>query len=108
MRSLNEGRVEIVVVGMGATYCVGSDCYPYTVVEVINQKKIVVTSDMYKATDKSEYYGSQDYTYTSNPDGHRMVLTLRKNGRWIPQGSPMRGSCGFTIGYRRAYRDPSF
>ncbi len=108
MINLNEGRVQTVVVGMGATYCIGSDCYPYTVVEVISQKKIVVTGDEYKPAVGFEYYGNQIYDYTPQPNGHRKVLTLRKNGRWIPQGSPMKGSCGFAIGSKRAYRDPSF
>ena len=36
------------------------------------------------------------------------TYTLRKNGRWIRKGEPMRGGGVLTIGARSYYRDPHF
>jgi hypothetical protein len=97
-------------IGMGATGGAGSDCYPYTIVEISpNGKTIWVTSDSHKATKDCEYYGNQSYTYTSNMDGERECYTLRKNGRWIRKGAGLKEYwCGISIGHRRYYRDPHF
>ena len=94
-------------VGDGATYCVGSDCYPYTIIEIISEKKLVVQADNSKMVGGS-YYGEQEYEYTPNPDGGKFTITLRKNGRWIPVGGNSRSDCGFSVGHRRKYRDPHF
>lgn len=94
-------------VGMGATQGVGSDRYPFTVVEVINDRKIVVQGDSYRRTDSNGLSESQSYEYTPNPDAQRIVVTKRKNGRWYEQGQPM-GHGAFNIGHRSAYQDPSF
>lgn len=57
-----------IFVGMGATYSIGSDSYPLTVVAVEGVKgkrKITCTYDNYRATKNSDYYGHQSYLYTS-------------------------------------------
>lgn len=94
-------------VGIGATNCVGSDRYPYTVIEVQSPKRIVVQADNYKRTDKNGLSESQTYEYSPNPDGSTRVLTMRKNGRWCEVGDSMDYG-GWAIGYRSAYQDPSF
>lgn len=95
-------------VGMGVTERIGSDCYPYTVVNVISDKKIEVTRDTATATENSNYFGSQEYAYESNMDGNRMVLSRRKNGRWYQVGQKMECWSGFRLGHRRYYQDPHF
>ena len=98
-------------VGMGATYEIGSDCYPYTIVEVINEKTIVVQEDKYEADSsdgKYDYYSNQKYTYKPNLDASKKVYTLRKNGCWIKKGEKMRNWGILHIGHRNAYSDPSF
>lgn len=94
-------------VGMGVTKYVGSDRYPYTVVEVITPKKIVVQADNYVRTDKNGQSESQEYTYTPNTDAERITITKRKNGRWVRQ-KESSNSIGYGIGHRRAYQDPSY
>lgn len=94
-------------VGIGATEIVGSDRYPYTVVEVLSDKKIVVQADDYKRTDKNGMSESQTYEYTPNPNSLRVVVTLRKNGRWVREGESGKGR-GFAIGHRDAHQDPHF
>lgn len=107
-------EIETIEVGSGATYGVGSDCYPYTVVEIINEKKVVVQADKYEADKDNgyDYYGNQVYKYFTDQNGGRKIVTLRKNGMWLPVGSVVsRGGCyanGFSLGFRRAYQDPSF
>lgn len=48
-------------VGMGATEVVGSDRYPYTIVKVVNPKKIVVQRDDYRRTDNNGQSELQTY-----------------------------------------------
>lgn len=94
-------------VGMGCTQGVGSDRYPYTICEVVNEKKIYVQADDYKRTDKNGQSESQTYEYTPNPEAQKILVTLRKNGRWVRKGETLNGSA-FYIGQRRAYQDPSY
>ena len=55
-----------------------------------------------------DYYSNQVYEYTPRPNGSRELYRLRKNGRYVRDGEPMRGGTSITIGYRRYYQDPSF
>ncbi|MDX1492956.1 MAG: hypothetical protein R3253_02700 [Longimicrobiales bacterium] len=95
-------------VGDGATLVVGSDRYPYTVVEVKTQKRIVVQED------DAEWVGprrmpteSQTYQYTPNPENPKVEISLRKGGSWCRVGQRGSGSY-FMVGSRRKYLDPSF
>ncbi len=95
------------VVGMGATELCWSDREPYTVVEVISAKKIVVQSDIATRTDKNYEAGPQIYTFAPNPEAPRIVVTLRRNGRWVRQGDSSKGS-PFKLGSRDKYHDYTF
>lgn len=96
-------------VGMGVTLMVGSDRYPYTIAKISkNGKTIWVTPDAYAPTEKHDYFGHQDYTYTTNTERPSQIFTLRKNGRWVEKGSNLHNGCGLHIGHREAYQDPSF
>ena len=97
-------------VGMGATSGFGSDCYPYTIIEVSKDgKKVKVQSDAHAPVKEGfDFYANQQYDYTANPNGSVMEFRLRKNGSYVRQGDPMRGGQRLSIGNRRYYRDPSF
>lgn len=95
-------------VGMGATYGINGDAYPYTIVEVISDRLIVVQEDQARATKDSDYYGTQRHVYVPDPNGKRLRISLRKNGRWIQVGQALRGWGTFHIGKRRARTDPHF
>jgi len=95
-------------VGDGATYGCGSDRYPYTVVEVRRDgRELLLQADNYKRTDSNGLSESQDYTFTPNPDGCTVVVTLRKNGAYIQKGDSIKGM-RYHIGSRAAYSDPCF
>lgn len=95
-------------VGMGATMVVGSDCYPYTIIEVCSPRQIIVQADQYRRKDKrGPFTEQQEYNYTPNPQAPKQVFTLRKNASWHRLGESMKG-CSLFIGHRRAYQDPSF
>lgn len=98
-------RKVIPTVGMGATAGIGSDSYPYTVVEVRSPKTIVVQADSYKPAEHHDYYANQEYVYSPNPDAGKEVYTLRKDGRWRKKGSQYQT---LTLGFRRHYHDPHF
>lgn len=95
-------------VGTGVTYRIGSDCYPYTVIESDPKGlKIKIQSDTaiplkdYKNSDT--FYVDQTYKYERNPDGDIIELKLNSKGKWA------NGQYGkFTIGTRKKYLDPSF
>jgi hypothetical protein len=92
-----------IQVGQGATYHIGSDRYPYTVVEILSPRSVVLQEDNYRCTD----YNSQTYEYTPNPDASRTIVTLRKDGVWRKKGDT-KGSGYFGFYGRNAYQDPSF
>ena len=96
-------------VGMGATLAIGSDCYPFTICTVgkYGTKYIEVQRDNYKRTDKNGLSEMQTYEYTPDPIAEKYRYTLRKNGRYVRKGLPMKYG-GIYIGSRRAYFDPSF
>ena len=111
-------------VGMGATYGIGSDSYPYTIVSVELDKagqpvKIKVRGCDYRATPNSNYYGNQEYTYTEREDAP--VETWKwdaKNTKWrrtttnesgrVVWAGPARGAGSLFVGERRARQNPSF
>ena len=93
-------------IGMGATNYVGSDCYPYTVVEIKSPKTIVVKPNAHRADpDKEGGMGHQNWIIDEEPnqDAPGETLTLRKNGYWIRKGQAMQGGARFVTGERHYY-----
>jgi len=100
--------MNIPKVGDGATLCVGSDCYPYTIIEVSpDGNYVVVQEDNHTPTADCNYFGNQSYTYSTNPRGGIREFTRRKDGRYHAIGQSMKSS-SLSIGARRYYQDPSF
>ncbi len=97
-------------VGDGATRRVGSDCYPYTIIEVGSDAKFIrVQADSYKVVEGNFMQGNAVVEYSPNPEGDIITYTLRKNGKYIQQGAPMNmGGVSIGINGRRYYQDPSF
>jgi hypothetical protein len=85
-----------------ATHIVGSDRYPFTVVEVVNAKTIRLQVDNAKRAGTAV-----DYEYSPNPDAAVITVTLRKSGRWVMRGKSIGGTW-FIVGARRMYLDPHF
>lgn len=94
----------VPVVGMGATLISWSDRYPYTIIQVITDRKIVVQEDNATRIDSNGVSESQNYEYSPNPDGQTYTLTKRKNGQW----KVSKDGTKFAIGYRSKYYDYSF
>jgi len=105
---VNNQTVTIPQVGMGATQCVGSDRRAYTVVEIINDRKIVLQRDKVKRIDSNGFSTEQKYSYEPNPNGHEVVVTLRKNGRWCEVGEAIDNGVQYVVGHRKEYDDPHF
>lgn len=106
-RSIPEGGIKV---GMGATYGIGSDRYPFTVVEVLSETRVVVQADRYKRIDKNGLSELQEYEYTPDPEACRTIVTRRKQGDdyvWRKQGDG-KGGGYFGFHGRHAYIDPSF
>ena len=95
-------------IGQGATYHIGSDRYPFSVVDIKSPCRVVVQQDNGKRTDKNGISENQTYVFEPNPDALRIVVSRRKDGRWRKQGDSGRGSGFFTFYGRDAYLDPSF
>jgi hypothetical protein len=98
-------------VGMGASYGFNGDRYPATVVEVKSPKTIVVTHDSYKVTEKNAGYkeGPLECEFTTNLDGEQIVLTKRKNNRWVRKGHDMWSIWSwYKLGERYYSQNPHF
>jgi hypothetical protein len=90
-------------IGLGVTEAVGSDRYPGTIVAVPSATRIIVQRDDVLV----EQCGVR--VFTRRPDAPRSIYTLRRNGRWVAKGVPMRAGYGrLAIGNRDYYLDPSF
>jgi hypothetical protein len=100
------------VVGMGATYSIGSDRYAQTITAVNKTGKtimVVGANSIYtKHTNLKPNEGQTligyDESFTPNTG---TVYTLRKNGYFHAKGS--KAKYGYlTIGQRNTYMDPHF
>lgn len=86
-----------IKVGMAATYQIGSDFYPYTVVAVERDGKRVTLQE-----DKTHRGG----LFTPDANGRKVVVSLRKGGVYVRVGEKR---CGiYTMGKRRHDLDPCF
>jgi hypothetical protein len=90
-------------VGLGATLYLGSDRYPFTVVDVKSDKTIVVQED--RATRSGPPH---PYEYSRNRQAPRIVMTLRKNGYWAPRGYAMSRGEYLVLGHREKYLERSY
>lgn len=93
------------VVGMGATELCYSDRHPYTVVEIVSAKKIIVQRDHYTRTDDRGMSDMQDYEYSPNPHAPKVEAKLYKDGHWHLYNS--KGNV-LMLGRREEYYDYSF
>lgn len=94
-------------VGMGATFYINGDSYPYTVVAVnATGKTIKVQRDDYHAV--SGEWPVCEYEYTPNTEAGIEVFTLRKDGRYHRKGCSANHYSGLTVGHRRYRQDPHF
>ena len=92
-----QGHVDTVAVGMGATICHVNDRYPATIVEVKqNGRKIGVKQDLTRHCDSNT-------TFERNDDAELVYFTFRKNGAYIPEGRAMIHGPRLSIGERSYY-----
>lgn len=107
-------------IGVAVTLPGYTDCYPATIVDVLSPKKIVVRQDRalkdpswkpevsiggFSAHVSNNY--DQKWLYEQNLDAEPQVYTLRKNGKWVKQGQPMKGERA-VLGYRKYFYDYNF
>lgn len=97
------------VVGMGATILMWTDRHACTVVAVSKDgKTVTVQEDKATRTDNLGMSDCQSYTFEPNPAAGKQVFTLRRNGRYVRQGSGMKSGEGLRLGTRDHYYDFSF
>lgn len=107
-----------ITVGMGMGGHYPNDTYPYEVIEIKSDKKIVIRG--MKATIspdfKPEFIAGgfcahctnnhdQKWDITSNPDGEIKTLTKRKNGRWEQEGVKTGQGMRFSFGKAVHFHD---
>lgn len=98
-------------VGMGVTHCGWSDRDPYEIIEVIDDRHIVVRElDAICLTENAYFSESQEYEYKSNPQNRTERLYKNNKGRWVRRigrnGVDNYGS--WYIGSAEKYYDPYF
>ena len=97
-------------IGMGATWCFINDRYGCTIVDVQRTKKgtpksVTVQRDRATRVDNNGMSERQDYSYEPNTSAERIVFTLRKNGRFVRNGSDSHSGVYLKIGNRISYHD---
>lgn len=97
-------------VGMGATELLYSDRQAGTIVEVSPhpRKRLIFQEDHARRTDANGMSDAQTYAYEANPNGRKVVYTLRSNGRWIREGQRSTNGTQLLIGRRDHYHDFGF
>ncbi len=96
-------------VGMGVTTLFISDRHACTVIQVTHKgKRVLVQQDHETRTDKNGFSEIQTWVHAPNPNGRIKAFTLRKDGRWILEGDPMRSRQCLLLGKRMTYWDPHF
>jgi hypothetical protein len=94
------------VLGMGVTEGIGSDCRPYTIIEIHKEgKELVIQADSFVRVDNNGISETQVYEYTRNGEGEKVTLHRNHKGNYGQLGK--RGYY-YVIGQRRKYSDPSF
>lgn len=112
-----------IAVGTGITFSLYSDSHAYTIVKVINEKKIVVRRCTVHKTGEwkpkfhaggfvahcsNQYDQHKNYTYEDNEENGTAVLTLRKNEWWVKQGDSIGRKDSWRIGTRSEFYDYNF
>jgi hypothetical protein len=96
-------------VGMGATVRFWSDSVAGTIIAVSNDGQVIaVQRDTATRIDSNGMSERQHYEYEANPNGTIWQFSLRKNGRWVRVGEPMRNGLGCHINTRHEHYDFSF
>lgn len=108
------------VIGVGGYIAMYSDREPVTIVDVINDKTIVVRHDTatLKPEWKMEYAvggfachvinNGGEWFIEQNPNGRTEVFTLRKNGHWIRRGESTNTGTRVVLGKRLKFYDYNF
>lgn len=106
-------KQQLPEVGMGATELMHTDRHAGTIVELVTNRKGDISGfywqeDDAKRTDTNGMSESQSYEYTPNPNATKVLVTLRKNGRWVKKGEDLWSGTSFSVGNRSKYYDYSF
>ena len=101
-----------VEVGMGASMGVGTDCYAYEIVKVINPKHVIVRRLDSRLVSGDILSESQEYEFHSNVDNKTLHVVFRY-GRWWgnSQYPAMKLDSKYerwSMGAAHEYRDPCF
>lgn len=95
-------------VGMPATLIMWTDREPCTVIEVsASGKTITIQVDSYKRLDDNGMSECQEYEFSPNPNGRKIVARMAKNGRYYGSGGMKNGS-RVILGHRGKYHDYEF
>ena len=97
-------------VGMGVTACYWTDRHPYEIIEVKDDRHIVIRALNAKRIDDNGFSECQEYEYTSNPNGAVYTLYKNKKGKWVRRvgRNGVDDSCGWYVGRAEEYYDFSF
>lgn len=99
-------------VGMGATVIMYSDRHAATIVRIRYigsiAQRICVRKDRSIRTDAHGMSDCQSYRYELDPLAHVRTFSLRKNGRYVEEGSDMKNGTVLMVGERNTYHDYGF
>lgn len=95
-------------VGMGVTEMLWSDRSPYEIVEVKDDRHVLIRALDYKRIDNNGFSECQEYEYYPNENNPVTMIFLTKKGEWRERIGRRLGSTRFVIGFAEKYYDPCF
>ncbi len=106
---MENAKMPVPVVGMGATELCYTDRHAGTIVAVsANGKMVWFKQDIATRTDTNGMSECQTYEYAPNENAIMVCYTQRANGKWVRHGEPLNGGMALLVGTRQTYHDFSF
>lgn len=109
-RVMERATSPVPVVGMGVTQCYWSDREPWEIIEVKDERHIVIRKLDTNRVDKNGMSECQDYEYISNELNEVKRLYKTSSGKWVERigRNGVDKSTGWYVGYAEKYYDYSY
>jgi len=96
-------------IGMGVTEYMWSDREAWEIIEIKDDRHIVIRELDSKLPEGDSIFGSQNWIFSSNPDNRTKVLFKTIDKGWKERiGTRRLGTSRFVLGRADKYYDPTF
>lgn len=109
-RIMEHSKGETPTVGMGVTQCLWSDRVPWEIIEVQDDRHLLIRRLGHRRIDDNGFSECQEYEYFQVEDAPVYRLFKDKNGRWVQRvgRNGVDRSSGWYVGKAEYYYDFTF